>query len=158
MIRKLPFDVLRFGASSTIEESMYDRPFQWGSKRTGPDLARVGGKYPDMWHLRHMIDPREITPKSIMPAYPWLASTKTDYHILRKKLSVMKMLGVPYNEDEVANADINAEKQAQTIYEGLLSQDPSLESVKDTEVIALISYLQCLGKKTSQQGVASSNR
>ena len=158
MIRKLPYDVLRFGASSTIEDSMYDHPFQWGSKRTGPDLARVGGKYPDMWHLRHMADPREITPRSIMPAYPWLSSTKIDYHILRKKLSVMKMLGVPYNDDEVANADINAEKQAETVYEGLLSQDPSLKSVKDTEVIALIAYLQSLGKKTSQQGVASLNR
>lgn len=158
MIRKLPYDVLRFGASSTIEDSMYDHPFQWGSKRTGPDLARVGGKYPDMWHLRHMADPREITPKSIMPAYPWLATTKTDYLILRKKLSVMRMLGVPYNDDEVANADINAEKQAEKVYEGLLSQDPSLKSVKDTEVIALIAYLQSLGKKTSQQGVASSTR
>ena len=158
MIRKLPYDVLRFGASSTIEDSMYDHPFQWGSKRTGPDLARVGGKYPDMWHLRHMLDPREITPRSIMPAYPWLATTKADYQILRKKLSVMRMLGVPYNDEQVANADIDAEKQAETIYEGLVSQDPSLKSVKDTEVIALISYLQCLGKKTSQQGVASSSR
>jgi cytochrome c oxidase cbb3-type subunit I/II len=158
MIRKLPYDVLRFGANSTLEESMYDRPFQWGSKRTGPDLARVGGKYPDMWHLRHMIDPRVITPRSIMPAYPWLAAVKIDYNILRKKLSVMKMLGVPYNDEDVSNADINAEKQAAVIYEGLLSQDPSLESVKDTEVIAIIAYLQSLGKKTSPEGVASSNR
>lgn len=158
MIRKLPYDVLRFGANSTLEESMYDRPFQWGSKRTGPDLARVGGKYPDMWHLRHMIDPRVITPRSIMPAYPWLAAEKIDYNILRKKLSVMKMLGVPYNDEDVSNADINAEKQAAVIYEGLLSQDPSLESVKDTEVIAIIAYLQSLGKKTSPEGVATSNR
>jgi cytochrome c oxidase cbb3-type subunit I/II len=158
MIRKLPYDVLRFGANSTLEESMYDRPFQWGSKRTGPDLARVGGKYPDMWHLRHMIDPRVITPRSIMPGYPWLAAEKIDYHILRKKLSVMKMLGVPYKDEDVSNADINAEKQAAVIYEGLLSQDPSLESVKDSEVIAIIAYLQSLGKKTSQEGVATSNR
>lgn len=158
MIRKLPYDVLRFGANSTLEESMYDRPFQWGSKRTGPDLARVGGKYPDMWHLRHMIDPRVITPRSIMPAYPWLAAGKIDYNILRKKLSVMKMLGVPYNDEDVSNADINAEKQAAVIYEGLLTQDPSLESVKDTEVIAIIAYLQSLGKKTSPEGVATSNR
>ncbi len=158
MIRKLPYDVLRYGANSTLEESMYDRPFQWGSKRTGPDLARVGGKYPDMWHLRHMIDPRVITPKSIMPAYPWLAAEKIDYNILRKKLSVMKMLGVPYNDEDVSNADINAEKQAAVIYEGLLTQDPSLESVKDTEVIAIIAYMQSLGKKTSQQGVATSNK
>ena len=157
MIRKLPFDDLRYGASSTLGESMYDRPFQWGSKRTGPDLARVGSKYPDMWHLRHMIDPRAITPKSIMPAYPWLASSKLDYTILRKKFSVMRMLGVPYTDDEVANADINAEKQAAVIYEGLLEQDASLKSIKDTEMIALIAYLQSLGQK-SPEGVASSNK
>lgn len=157
MIRKLPFDVLRYGDSSTLGESMYDRPFQWGSKRTGPDLARVGGKYPDMWHVRHMIDPRAITPKSIMPAYPWLASNKVDYTILRKKFSVMRMLGVPYGDEEVANADINAEKQAAQIYEGLLEQDPSLKNIKDTEMIALIAYLQSLGKK-STEGVASSNK
>jgi len=158
MIRKLPFDVLRFGPPSTIAESMYDRPFQWGSKRTGPDLARVGGKYPDMWHLRHMINPRDITPNSIMPSYPWLAANKIDYHILRKKFSVMKMLGVPYNEDQVANADIIAEKQAEEIYDDLLSQDPSLTSVKDTEVIAIIAYLQSLGKRTTTEGATTSNR
>ena len=158
MIRKLPFDVLRFGPPSTIAESMYDRPFQWGSKRTGPDLARVGGKYPDMWHLRHMINPRDITPNSIMPSYPWLAANKIDYHILRKKFSVMKMLGVPYNEDQVANADIIAEKQAGEIYDDLLSQDPSLTSVKDTEVIAIIAYLQSLGKRTTTEGATTSNR
>ena len=130
---------------------MYDRPFQWGSKRTGPDLARVGGKYPDMWHYRHMMDPREITPNSIMPAYPWLADKKLDYLSLRKKLSVMKRLGVPYEQDIVANADIHAEKQAVQIYEGLLSQDPSLKEVKDKEIVALIAYLQSLGKRTDLQ-------
>ena len=158
MIRKLPFDVLRYGPSSTIAESMYDRPFQWGSKRTGPDLARVGGKYPDMWHVRHMINPREITPNSIMPSYSWLAAKKTDYHILRKKFSVMKMLGVPYDKNQVANADIIAEKEAAVIYEELIGQDKSLESVKDTELIALIAYLQSLGKRTSSEGVSQLNR
>ncbi|HWP93208.1 MAG TPA: cytochrome-c oxidase, cbb3-type subunit I [Thermodesulfobacteriota bacterium] len=158
MVRKLPFDVLRFGQPSTIEESMYDRPFQWGSKRTGPDLARVGGKYPDMWHLRHMIDPREITPNSIMPSYPWLAHKKINYLSLRKKLSVMKRLGVPYDDDTVANADIYAQKEAERVYEGLLSQDPSLTEVKDTEVIAMIAYLQALGKKTSAEGVSQLNK
>jgi len=151
MIRKLPFDVLRFGANSTIEESVYDRPFQWGSKRTGPDLARVGGKYPDMWHYRHMMNPRDITPNSIMPSYPWLADKKIDYLSLRKKLSVMKRLGVPYDGDAVANADINAEKEAEKIYEGLISQDPSLEEIRDKEILAIIAYLQSLGKKTTQQ-------
>jgi len=157
MIRKLPFDVLRYGPSSTIADSMYDHPFQWGSKRTGPDLARVGGKYPDMWHVRHMVNPREITPNSIMPSYPWLAAKKIDYHILRKKFSVMKMLGVPYDDNQVANADIIAEKEAARIYEELLSQDKSLESIKDTELIALIAYLQRLGKNTSSEGVTQSN-
>jgi cytochrome c oxidase cbb3-type subunit I/II len=158
MIRKLPFDVLRYGDSSTIAESMYDRPFQWGSKRTGPDLARVGGKYPDMWHVRHMINPREITPNSIMPSYPWLAAKKIDYHILRKKFSVMKMLGVPYDDEQVANADILAEQEAAIIYEELLSQDKSLESIKDTELVALIAYLQSLGQKTTNEEVSQSNR
>lgn len=147
MIRKLDFDVIRYGEASKIEESMYDRPFQWGSKRTGPDLARVGGKYPDMWHYRHMIDPREITPKSIMPGYPWLDNKKIDYPILRKKLSVMKRLGVPYDDDTVANADIIAEKESLELFNALVEQDPSLENIKDTQIIALIAYLQSLGKK-----------
>jgi cytochrome c oxidase cbb3-type subunit I/II len=149
MIRKLPFDVLRFGQASTIEESMYDRPFQWGSKRIGPDLARVGVKYPDMWHNRHMMNPRDITPNSIMPSYPWLANNTIDYQSLRKKLSVMKWLGVPYDDDKVANADIYAEKEAQKIYEGLISQDSSLTGIKDKEIIALVAYLQSLGKRTT---------
>jgi len=147
MIRKLAFDVVRYGEPSEIEDSMYDRPFQWGSKRTGPDIARVGGKYPDMWHYRHMIDPRVITPKSIMPAYPWLDNKKVNYMSLRKKLSVMKMLGVPYNEDTVANADIIAEAEAKEIFNALVEQDPSLKNIKDTQIIALIAYLQSLGKR-----------
>ena len=145
MIRKLAFDVLRYGEASKIEESMYDRPFQWGSKRTGPDLARVGGKYPDMWHYRHMINPRDITPKSIMPSYPWLDNKKIDYMKSRKKLSVMKRLGVPYTDEQLANADIIAKKEADKILEGLVAQDASLKSIKDTEVLALIAYLQRLG-------------
>jgi len=147
MIRKLPFDVLRFGPPSTIAESMYDRPFQWGSKRTGPDLARVGGKYPDMWHYRHMINPRDITPNSIMPSYSWLNNKKIDYIGLRKKLSVMKYLGVPYDHETVANGDMQAEEQADGIYEELKSQDPSLGNIKNTEILAIIAYLQSLGKR-----------
>ena len=110
-----------------------------------------------MWHVRHMINPREIVPNSIMPSYPWLAAKKIDYNILRKKFSVMKMLGVPYDDNEVANADMIAEKEAAIIYEELLSQDKSLESLKDTELIALIAYLQRLGKQTTVEGVTPSN-
>lgn len=150
MIRKLPFDVLRFGEASTIEESMYDRPFQWGSKRTGPDLARVGGKYPDLWHFRHMMNPREVVQGSIMPNYPWLFTKKTDFYGLRKKLSVMKNLGVPYSDDQVANADILAEEQAKLIAVELEAQGvPS--GLSDKEIVALIAYLQSLGKKGNQK-------
>lgn len=146
MIRKMPSEVLRYGPASTIEESMYNRPFQWGSKRTGPDLARVGGKYPDTWHYRHMINPREIVPDSIMPNYPWLATEKIDYYALRKKLSIMKYLGVPYDEDTVANADLVAGRQAQEIADGLI-EFGAPEEVRNKEIIALISYLQALGQK-----------
>lgn len=149
-IRPITSEVLRYGKPSTISESMYDRPFQWGSKRTGPDLARLGKKYPDMWHLQHMIDPRAITPQSIMPNYPWLVDKKVDFLLLRKKLSVMKNLGVPYTDDEVVNADILAEKQAQSIADGLESQG-SNKGLGKTEMVALIAYLQALGQKGGDQ-------
>ncbi len=148
-IRPIPSEALRYGKPSTIAESMYDRPFQWGSKRTGPDLARLGKKYPDMWHYQHMLDPRAITPLSIMPSYPWLLDKKVDFLLLRKKLSVMKNLGVPYSENEVANADILAEKQAQQIAEGLETQGTA-KNLSKTELIALIAYLQALGQKGGQ--------
>ncbi|MCB0369448.1 MAG: cytochrome-c oxidase, cbb3-type subunit II, partial [Bdellovibrionales bacterium] len=152
MIRQLPSDVLRFGKASTIEESMYDHPFQWGSKRTGPDLARLGKKYPDLWHYRHMIDPRAVTPKSIMPNYPWLADNTTDFVSLRKKVSVMKVLGVPYDDNTLANADVMAEKQAKEIAEGLKSQGVTQQGLERKEIVALIAYLQCLGQKAKNKG------
>ncbi|MBI3556274.1 MAG: cytochrome-c oxidase, cbb3-type subunit I [Deltaproteobacteria bacterium] len=107
-IRPMTSELLRYGKPSTPEESMYDHPFQWGSKRIGPDLARIGGKYPDLWHYRHMADPREVTPKSIMPAYPWLFQDKTDFAVLSKKLSVMRTLGVPYSDKDVERAESGA--------------------------------------------------
>lgn len=146
MIRPIPAEVLRYGKVSTIEESIYDHPFQWGSKRTGPDLARVGKKYPHLWHYQHMMDPRSITPKSIMPNYPWLAHKQTDFLHLRKKLSVMKMLGVPYDDETVANADIVAQKQAKEIAEDLAANGGP-QGLEKTEMIALIAYLQSLGQK-----------
>jgi cytochrome c oxidase cbb3-type subunit I/II len=149
-IRPIPAEVLRYGKPSTVEESMYDHPFQWGSKRTGPDLARVGKKYPDLWHFRHMMDPRSITSQSIMPNYTWLADNNVDFLLLRKKLSVMKSLGVPYSEDEVVNADIQAEKQAKSIAEGLESQGAP-KGLEKKEIVALIAYLQSLGQKTSSE-------
>lgn len=148
-IRQLPFDVLRFGATSTIEESMWDRPFQWGSKRTGPDLARVGKKYPHLWHYRHMIDPRAVTERSIMPAYPWLVAKDTDFIGLRKKFSVLKMLGTPYSDETVASADIVAQKEAAVIAQDLESQGAP-KGLEKKEIVALIAYLQALGQKASK--------
>lgn len=147
MIRSMPSEVLRYGKASTIEESMYDRPFQWGSKRTGPDLARVGKRYPNLWHYQHMMDPRSVTPKSIMPNYPWLLANDTDFTILRKKLSIMKSVGVPYDENTVANADIEAQKQAKLIAEDLKANGVKVEGLEKKQVVALIAYLQSLGQK-----------
>ncbi|MBF2055018.1 MAG: cytochrome-c oxidase, cbb3-type subunit I [Candidatus Sericytochromatia bacterium] len=146
-IRPMVSETLRYGKPSTIAESQYDRPFQWGSKRTGPDLARVGGKYPDMWHYRHMINPREIVPQSIMPNYPWLATANTDLDVISRKLQVMQTLGVPYSNDEVKQAKADALRQAEKIAAGLRAEggvnDAELEQ---RELVALIAYLQRLGK------------
>lgn len=145
-IRPIVSEVLRYGPASTIEESMYDHPFQWGSKRTGPDLSRIGKKYPNLWHLNHMKDPRSVTPASIMPNYPWMLEKNTDFLILRKKLSVMKQLGVPYEQDVIANADIYAQKQAQEIAADLESNGAP-KGLEKKEIVALIAYLQSLGQK-----------
>lgn len=145
-IRPLVDEKLRYGDPSTIEESIYDRPFQWGSKRTGPDLARVGKKYPDYWHYQHMIDPRLMQPKSIMPSYEWLVKKKIDYSQLKKKLNVLKNLGVPYTDDEVRFADRDAQVQAKIISDGLKEQGVQ-EKIEDREILAIIAYLQALGQK-----------
>ncbi|QDK38398.1 cytochrome-c oxidase, cbb3-type subunit I [Bdellovibrio sp. NC01] len=149
-IRPIVSEVLRYGKASTIEESMYDHPFQWGSKRTGPDLSRLGKKYPNLWHLSHMMDPRAVTPKSIMPNYPWLAEKDTDFLVLRKDLSVMKTLGVPYGDEIVANADIHAQKQAKEIAADL-EKNGGPKGLEKKEIVALIAYLQSLGQKGKAQ-------
>ena len=145
MIRTMPSEVLRYGPASLPEESMYDRPYQWGSKRTGPDLARVGGKYPDLWHFRHMMDPRSVTPNSIMPSYPWLFENKIDFMATRKKFQVMKQLGVPYTDEQVDRAPYNAHQQALKIAQSLQS-DAKIKDLERREIVALIAYMQRLGK------------
>jgi len=149
-IRPMVSEVLRYGNASTIEESMYDRPFQWGSKRTGPDLSRVGKKYPNLWHLNHMVDPRSITQGSIMPSYPWLANKNRDYLPLRKELSVMKYLGVPYDDQTVANADIVAQKEAIEIAKEI-EANGGPKGLEKKEIVALIAYLQSLGQKGNKK-------
>ena len=125
MIRPFRSETLRYGHYSTAGEFVYDRPFQWGSKRTGPDLHRVGGKYNDEWHRIHLTNPRDLVPESNMPAYPWLAKTMVDPADMAPKLSTLRKLGVPYDEAEVAGA---------------------AEAVKGrSELDAVIAYLQVLG-------------
>jgi cytochrome c oxidase cbb3-type subunit I/II len=136
---------------------MYDRPFQWGSKRTGPDLARVGKKYPDLWHYRHMIDPRAVSPRSIMPSYSWLETKTTDFISLRKKLSVMRNLGVPYTDAEVGDADKLAEEQAKDIAKGLGEQGAPA-GLERKEIVALIAYLQSLGQKAKIKDTSAALR
>jgi len=126
MVRTLRFETERYGHYSLAGESVYDRPFQWGSKRTGPDLARVGGRYSDDWHRVHLLNPRDLVPESNMPAYPWLAETPVDATLVATKLRRLAMLGDPYTQ-----ADFDA--VAATV-EGR------------TELDALIAYLQGLGR------------
>jgi cytochrome c oxidase cbb3-type subunit I/II len=144
MIRPIPSETLRYGAPSRPEESMYDHPFQWGSKRIGPDLARVGGKYPDVWHYRHMNDPRDLVPGSIMPTYPWLFRDKIDFAILNRKLSVLSSVSVPYDKRAIEHAELDARSEAHEIAERLKSQGAA-DGLEDKEIVALIAYLQRLG-------------
>ncbi len=145
MIRPMESEYLRYGAASLAEESMYDHPFQWGSKRTGPDIARLGGKYPDLWHYRHMEDPRQVTPRSIMPSYPWMLKDELDLSDITAKLAAMQAIGVPYTDADVAGAVESARAQAQTIAQGLVSQGVQA-GVENKEIVALIAYLQRLGR------------
>ena len=144
MIRTLVPDVLRYGDYSRIGESIYDHPFQWGSKRNGPDLAREGGKRLNEWHFDHMSDPRQLEPGSNMPAYPWLYEKKTDYQSLPRKIAVQRVLGVPYSDwsDETIRA--SATDQASAIVTNLRNAYRSVEP--DRQIVALIAYLQKLGR------------
>jgi cytochrome c oxidase cbb3-type subunit I/II len=148
-VRPMTHEVVRYGKASDAAEFVYDHPFQWGSKRTGPDLARVGGKYPDMWHYRHFYEPREVTAGSIMPRYTWLYDNKIDYSTLEKKLKVMQALGVPYTNEEIQNGLSNAQAQAQKITDGLVESGVPVK-ILDKEIIALIAYIQRIGVDFSQ--------
>lgn len=147
MIRTLVPDVLRYGDYSRLGESIYDHPYQWGSKRTGPDLARVGGKYPNVWHLRHMEDPRSISVGSNMPNYPWLLTNSTDVAALPTKLSVQRTLGVPYPNWTPEQIDARVNEQAKGIAADLKAAGAYVAPEK--EIVALIAYLQVLGKSES---------
>lgn len=126
MVRTLRFETERYGHYSLAGESVYDRPFQWGSKRTGPDLARVGGRYSDDWHRVHLLNPRDLVPESNMPAFPWLAEAKVDPALVEAKLRTLRTLGDPYTDADVAGARAAVAGK--------------------TEMDALVAYLQGLGR------------
>ncbi|MDH4468521.1 MAG: cytochrome-c oxidase, cbb3-type subunit I [Bacteriovoracaceae bacterium] len=145
-VRPIPHEVLRYGKASSAGEFVYDHPFQWGSKRTGPDLARVGKKYSNLWHYRHFARPQEVTAGSIMPRYEWLYEQKLDYSQLAKKMSVMQTLGVPYSEQEIAEGVTTAQAQAKSIVDELAGQNNAiLPEMANREIISLIAYMQRLG-------------
>ena len=154
MIRKLSDEYLRYGKVSEATEFIYDRPFQWGSRRIGPDLHRLGGKYPHSWHYRHMLDPREVTPGSIMPPYPWLFRKKTGYQMLPKKMEVMKALGVPYDQNEIDNSIEIAKQQAEKITMEMADAGVEMK-MQDKQIIALIAYLQRLGVDINKSDMVS---
>ena len=158
MIRSLADEIDRFGPYSLAAESAYDHPMLWGSKRTGPDLARLGGKYSDRWHVDHLVDPRAVVPASIMPAYPWLARP-LDTASLGAELATLARLGVPYDEAMVANAAVDALAQSRPDSAGAEAAGERYGdrfAVRDfdgdpahlTEMDAVVAYLQSLGTQT----------
>jgi cytochrome c oxidase cbb3-type subunit I/II len=158
-VRPLKAEVDRYGPRSLAGESIYDRPFLWGSRRTGPDLARLGGKYPDAWHWRHTLNPRDIEPRSIMPPYPWLFERELDLSHTQAKLRVLRRLGTPYTEAQIAGAVAALRAQAGEIDRRLRSQGvPSTGAGK--EIVALIAYLQRLGQdlKSGSAGQQTASR
>jgi len=154
MIRPFRHETERYGEYSKPGEFVYDHPFLWGSRRIGPDLAREGGKYPNLWHVRHMEDPRAITQKSIMPAYPSLLNTPLDFAGIQRRVDVMAMLGVPYG-DAVNRAPQMARAQADSIARGIEGEGGP-KGLQDKQIVALVAYLQRLGRDIKAPQVARS--
>jgi cytochrome c oxidase cbb3-type subunit 2 len=154
MIRPFRDETERYGNYSLAAESMYDHPFQWGSKRTGPDLARVGGRYSNEWHVQHLSSPRSLVPESIMPKYAFLANSELQYDNIAANLRANVAVGVPYTQDDIANAqrDVVAQAGFEADTSGLLERykktvtgDFDGNPMKITEMDALVAYLQMLG-------------
>ena len=153
MIRPMRDEWERYGPYSLAAESMYDHPFQWGSKRTGPDLARVGGRYSDAWHLQHMIDPQSVVPESIMPGYAFLADNPVSVDQIEDLLATHRMVGVPYTDEMMAAAksDLRAQADPESDWDGLVERYPGAVvanfdgNPRLTEMDAIIAYMQMLG-------------
>ncbi|MCU0909460.1 MAG: cytochrome-c oxidase, cbb3-type subunit II [Rhodobacteraceae bacterium] len=153
MIRPMRDEVQRYGHYSLAAESMYDHPFQWGSKRTGPDLARVGGRYSDAWHVDHFTDPQSVVPESVMPKYAFLKRTPVDGEHIADLMATHRMVGVPYTDEMIANAraDFTVQADPDGDWDGLLERYPGAQARNFdmapgvSEMDALIAYLQMLG-------------
>ena len=153
MIRPMRDEVERYGHYSLAAESMYDHPFQWGSKRTGPDLARVGGRYSDGWHVDHMMDPQSVVPESVMPKYAFLSRTRIEPDQIEALLKTHRMVGVPYSDEQIdaAVADFYVQVDPDGDYDGLLERYPGAQvrnfdgQPEITEMDAIIAYMQVLG-------------
>jgi cytochrome c oxidase cbb3-type subunit I/II len=166
MIRPFTWETARYGKVSTLDDSIFDHPFQWGSRRIGPDLARVGGKYADVWHYKHMTDPREISPGSNMPPYDHLSQEALDFSKTANKLRVMRNVGVPYKPDQIQTAEEVARSNAATIAAGLaenagvaICEEPSAdcELLVNSRMVALIAYLQRLGRVPADKPIAAAD-
>jgi len=153
-VRPFRDEVERYGHYSLAAESMYDHPFQWGSKRTGPDLARVGGKYSNEWHTEHMIDPRAVVPESVMPGYPFLLEANLEYDDIADHLRANRTVGVPYTDSMIENAvaDLRAQAEPDADVAGVEERYPKISTggfdgdpARITEMDALVAYLQMLG-------------
>lgn len=163
MIRPFRDEVERYGHYSLAAESMYDHPFQWGSERTGPDLARVGGRYSDEWHIQHLKDPRAVVPESIMPPYAFLADRDLKVADIAAHLKTLRAVGVPYTDDDVASAatDLSAQADPDADTAALLKRYPKAQArdfdgdpTRLTEMDALVAYLQWLGTGVDVQAAA----
>jgi len=151
MIRTFTWESARYGAVSEAQDSAFDRPFQWGSRRIGPDLARVGGKYSDIWHYRHMMDPRQISEGSIMPPYAFLEDARIDADGTAAKMRGMRSVGVPYTAEQIG-ASATAERARGTVIAANLAEQGQAGVAPDSEMVALIAYLQRIGKNTTAVG------
>ena len=155
MIRPIRAETARYGDYSKAGEFVYDHPFQFGSKRTGPDLHRIGGKYPDLWHYNHMLDPRSTTADSIMPSYNWLITDTLDTSLTATKVGAMRTLGVPYSDQDVDQALDSLRKQQKKIGDSLRAD--KIDGADDKEIVALIAYLQRLGTDTQVKAAAAAS-
>jgi len=145
MVRPFRSETERYGEYSKSGEFIYDRPFLWGSKRTGPDLHRIGGKYPHSWHYNHMLDPVLMSPGSIMPPYPWLLEQDLDTRYTAARIKTLQTLNTPYPEGYADQAVADLEKQAKQITDEMREQGIEQEYLEKKEITALIAYLQRLG-------------